>query len=184
MRSLIHELRCTLDNPVKISFDEWNVWYAWYRPSSVTDGIYAALAMHMLMDEAEKSGIALACHFEAVNEGMIQVAPDSAALTAQGQVFAAMKHHAGGRLYYVSTDAVATAGADGMVTVTIVNASLNVLKKVCFERCGECVRATLYESDGVLPPSVFEERDILADVRTGKYVMPPHSLLLLRFKGE
>ena len=48
---------------MSISLDEWNVRYAWYRPSSVTDGIYAALAMHLLMEEAEKSGVALGLPF-------------------------------------------------------------------------------------------------------------------------
>ena len=65
MRDLIHQSRQWLEPAMRISMDEWNVWYAWYRPSSVTDGIYAALALHMLMEEAEKSGIALACHFQA-----------------------------------------------------------------------------------------------------------------------
>ena len=76
MRDLIHQSRQWLEPSTRISMDEWNVWYAWYRPSSVTDGIYAALALHMLMEEAEKSGIALACHFQAVNEGMLCVKPD------------------------------------------------------------------------------------------------------------
>ncbi len=54
MRELIHQSRQWLEPSIRISMDEWNVWYAWYRPSSVTDGIYAALVLHMLMEEAEK----------------------------------------------------------------------------------------------------------------------------------
>lgn len=182
MRSLARELRGMLDNNIKISFDEWNIWYAWYRPSNVTDGIYAALALHMLMGEAEKSGIALACHFEAVNEGMITVGPDSTALTAQGQVFSLMKSHAGGILCHTSIDAVATIGADGCVTATVVNASLDADKEVCFSGCGECIEAICYTSDTVLPPSVFKTKDVLRDAHNGQLRMPPHSLMLLRFR--
>ena len=94
-----------LEPSMRISMDEWNVWYAWYRPSSVTDGIYAALALHMLMEEAEKSGIALACHFQAVNEGMLCVKPDHVSLTAQGQVFSWMNRwHMGNRLCSASQE--------------------------------------------------------------------------------
>ena len=35
-----------------ISFDEWNQWYSWYRPSSVTEGIYAARTMHFYISES------------------------------------------------------------------------------------------------------------------------------------
>lgn len=181
MRSLIHESRGWLGPDVKISLDEWNVWYAWYRPSSVTDGIYAALAMHMLMEEAEKSGISMACHFEAINEGMICVQPDKSTLTAQGQVFSLMKHHAGGRLSHISADAVATVDGKGLVTATVVNGSFNQEKTVSISQCGSCVEATLYTSNTVLPPSVFEESDVLSSAQSGKLQMPPHSILLLRF---
>jgi len=184
MRSLAHKLRGMLDEQVKISFDEWNVWYSWYRPSGVTEGIYAALALHMLMCEAKKCGITLACHFEAVNEGMIQVWPDGAALTAQGQVFAAMKRHAAGKLCYTSPDAVATADKEGRVTATIINASLDENKEIFFGGCGRCVEAVLYESDTVLHPSVFDMRNVLSETGGNKFSMPPHSLLLLVFSAE
>ena len=109
---------------MRISMDEWNVWYAWYRPSSVTDGIYAALALHMLMEEAEKSGIALACHFQAVNEGMLRVKPDNVSMTAQGQVFSRMHHwHMGNRLCSASQEAVVTVDREGRVSATVVNAA-------------------------------------------------------------
>ena len=43
MQAHIHKMRSMIDSSIRISFDEWNVWYAWYRPSSVTDGIFNAL---------------------------------------------------------------------------------------------------------------------------------------------
>lgn len=184
MRSLVHELRAMIDDQVKISFDEWNVWYAWYRPSSVTDGIYAAMAVHILMEEAEKSGIALACHFEAINEGMIVVRPDGAGLTAQGQIFSMMTKHMGGRLCYAAQDAAATTDAEGIVTATVVNASFDGEKEVDLSGCGECIEAVLYTSETVLWPSVFELKDVLSDAKSGKLRMPPHSVLMVRGKQK
>lgn len=184
MQENLLALRSTLDNHIKISYDEWNVWYAWYRPSSVTDGLYNALAMHMLIGEAEKSGIALACHFEAINEGMIRVSPHGASLTAQGQIFSLMKHHAGGVLLHHSYDAVATANADGLVTATIINASLDSCKEIDFSTCGTCIEASLYTSDSVLPPSRFSVVDVLDDAQNGKFTMPPHSVMCICFNQK
>lgn len=181
MRALIRETRQWLEPGVRISLDEWNVWYAWYRPSSVTDGIYAALAMHLLMEEAEKSGIAVACHFQAVNEGMLCAGPDGVSMTAQGQVFSVMKYHAGNRLCSASQEAVVTIDREERVTATVVNASFGKEKTVDISRYGSCREAVLYSSPTVLPPSVFEKEDISEQARTGSLCMPPHSVLFLRF---
>ena len=180
MRQLAIRQRSLLSDDLKISFDEWNVWYAWYRSSSVTDGIYNALAAQMLIAEADHCGIELACHFEAVNEGMIRVYPDRAELTAQGQMFKLMKNHAGGKLLFTAPEAVVTR-KDGVVTATVVNASLNEEKTVDFGSCGNCVEAMLYTSDSILPPSYFAGTHVLAEAQSGTLRMPPHSVLLLRF---
>ena len=180
MRSQIYESRESLADSIKISFDEWNVWYAWYRPSSVTDGIFAALTMHMLIQEAEKNGIALACHFEAINEGLLRVLPHSAHLTAQGQVFSLFSRHAGGKLVYAARDAVATQDADGILTLTLVNASLDDARTVALDGIADCVEATLLTADSVLPPSYFTAADVCSLAKTGKIELPPHSVALLR----
>ena len=182
MHRLARTQRSLLTDDLKISFDEWNVWYAWYRPSSVTDGLYNALAAQMLMAEAENCGIELACHFEAVNEGMIRVYPNRAELTAQGQMFRLMKNHAGGELLFAIPEAVVTRQADGTVTATVVNGSLSEEKPVDFTACGSCVDAKLYDSDGILPPSYFSETDVLSQILNGTFRMPPHSVVLLRFR--
>ena len=41
------------DDRLRISFDEWNVWYAWYRAKSVNDGIFTASMLHMLIEEQD-----------------------------------------------------------------------------------------------------------------------------------
>lgn len=181
MRGLIHQCRQWLEPSVRISFDEWNVWYAWYRPSSVTDGIYAALAMHLLIEEADRSGIALACHFQAVNEGMLEVTPEGVSLTAQGQVFSLMKRHMGSRLCSASQEAVVTVNSEGERVVTVVNPSFSKEKTVDISQCGPCKEAVLLSSETVLPPSVFTEADVLGQADRGSFCMPPHSVLLLRF---
>ena len=117
----------------------------------------------------------MACHFEAINEGMMVVGPDSAELT---------KRHAGGKLCCASDDVVATLDPDGYITATVVNGSLDVYKEITFPGCGKCVEAVLYTSDSVLPPSAFETKNILDDIRGGTVQMPPHSVMLLRFRYE
>ena len=182
MRELIHQSRQWLEPAMRISMDEWNVWYAWYRPSSVTDGIYAALALHMLMEEAEKSGIALACHFQAVNEGMLRVKPDNVSMTAQGQVFSRMHHwHMGNRLCSASQEAVVTVDREGRVSATVVNAAFRSGKPVDFSSFGPCSEAVLFSSETVLPPSEFTVTDVLEQAAGGTFQMPPHSVLFLRF---
>ena len=182
MRDLLHQSRQWLEPSTRISMDEWNVWYAWYRPSSVTDGIYAALALHMLMEEAEKSGVALACHFQAVNEGMMCVKPDRVTLTAQGQVFSRMNRwHMGNRLCSASQEAVVTADREGRVSATVVNAAFRSEKPVDFSSFGPCSEAVLFSSDTVLPPSEFTVTDVLEQAAGGTFQMPPHSVLFLRF---
>ena len=182
MRDLLHQSRQWLEPSTRISMDEWNVWYAWYRPSSVTDGIYAALALHMLMEEAEKSGIALACHFQAVNEGMLCVKPDHVSLTAQGQVFSRMNRwHMGNRLCSASQEAVVSVDREGRMAVTVVNAAFRCEKPVDFSSFGPCSEAVLFSSDTVLPPSEFTVTDVLEQAAGGTFQMPPHSVLFLRF---
>lgn len=182
MRALIRQCRQWLEPNVRISLDEWNVWYAWYRPSSVTDGVYAALAMHLLIEEAEKSGIAVACHFQAVNEGLLWVGPQEVSMTAQGQVFSLMQRHRGNRLCSASQEAVVTSSPEGEIAATVVNASFRREKTVDISSFGPCQEAALYFSATVLPPSVFEIKDVLDQVQADRTLtMPPHSVLFLRF---
>lgn len=184
MRDLLHQSRQWLEPSTRISMDEWNVWYAWYRPSSVTDGIYAALALHMLMEEAEKSGIALACHFQAVNEGMLCVKPDHVSLTAQGQVFSRMNRwHMGNRLCSASQEAVVSVDREGRMAVTVVNAAFRWEKPVDFSSFGPCSEAVLFSSDTVLPPSEFTVTDVLEQAAGGTFQMPPHSVLFMHFNN-
>jgi len=79
--------------PIGIAFDEWNVWYGWYREPGVAEGIYAALMLNSLCRESLKLGVTIGCYFQPVNEGAILVEPDSAHLTPIGQAHSLFKAH-------------------------------------------------------------------------------------------
>lgn len=182
-RAKIFEMRTQLKESLKISFDEWNTWYAWYRPSGIADGIFTALMLHMFIEEAERSGLALACHFEAINEGMIEVYPDRAELTASGQAFAMMAHHAGGILCYVASDAVMTL-KDGVRTTTVVNPSFDQPRIITMPAVGEIENVCQYTCDCVMPFMKFDPVSLSPVAADGvwKIEMPPHSLLLMQIR--
>ena len=185
-RAKARQMRAQLSDGLKISYDEWNVWYAWYRPGSVTEGMFTALMLHMLMEEAEPLGIAVACHFEAVNEGMMRVYPDGTSeLTAAGQAFAMMKHHAGGNLCYASSEAVVTRKGQ-YLTATAVNTAFDRERTVTLPVGGSVARAVLYVGEAPGPFSRFRTEEIVPEQENGKYIvrMPAHSLLLLQIKAE
>ncbi len=159
-RALLYQLRDQLkDDSIRISFDEWNTWYAWYRPGSVCDGIFAACMFHMLIAEAEAAGMELACHFEAVNEGVIRVEPTRARLTPMGQIFALMKQHAGGTLCCAERDVIATE-KDGRATVTLVNRSYDETRCFTLPIIGEVETIRWYGADEVVPWSDFTIREM------------------------
>lgn len=169
------------DSKVKISYDEWNAWYAWYRGGSVTEGIMAAAFRNMLFRNADKYGVMMACHFESVNEGAIQVHPDSVKLTPTGQVFAAMKVHANGMLCALEEDVTATC-KHGVVTTTLLNRSFDQPKKFTIQNCGSVISAKLYSADDVVPGTVFAVTDLAVTAENGivEVILPPHSMADIR----
>lgn len=181
-RNNLREIHDMVDGRVKISFDEWNVWYAWYRPSCVIDGVYTALMMHMIIGEAQTSGIALACQFEAVNESAIKVTKQGVSLTAAGQALALMKHHVNGILRFASDGVVATE-KDGVTTITAVNASYDIPQKISFENKGKNVSAKLYEGTSLLPHSYFSIRDLVINTNGElfEFELPPHGMAMIQY---
>ena len=179
-RSLARTMRDLMgDCPTKISFDEWNIWHAWRRPSCVIDGMYTAGMLHALMAEAESCGIGVACQFESVNESAIQVKPNEAFLTATGQAFSIMKHHCGGVILAASNEAVATE-QEGVVTVTVINYDCEAAKTYALD-CGQgMMEATLFEGRSLMPHSRFEEREMT--LTDGMLEIPPHSVALIRYR--
>ena len=87
-----------------MAFDEWNLWHNWFTRHyqeqwhvGPIDAVFAAAQLHMFFAEAQSLNMLSAAMFQPVNEGLIQVKPFSADLTAMGQVFALLRG-TGGRL--------------------------------------------------------------------------------------
>lgn len=184
MRRLARQLRDDLkDSKLQISFDEWNSWYAWYRPESVCDGIFAAAALHMFMNEAGRSDMGVVCHFEAVNEGPIIADGTKARLTPMGQMFALMKQHADGRILYAD-DMVVVTEKEGQVTATLLNTSYDEMCDYKLPVVGTSVQGICYTSESILPHSTFETVDAqmqkAADSVT--VTVPPHSIVWIQMR--
>ena len=181
-RGNVRKLSALLDGCGKISLDEWNVWYGWFRPSCVIDGLYTALMMHMIIGEAQTAGIGIACHFEAVNESAIRVTPREVSLSATGQALAMMKPHINGTLLHADSGVVVTE-KEGRITVTAVNASFDQRKSVSLERGSACVRAKLYRGTSLLPHSHFEVEplDVHSETEGLFFELPPHSMAILQY---
>ena len=164
-----------------ISFDEWNVWYAWYRPSCAGEGIFTAKVMHMFLAGSNALHMPVCCYFQPIGEGAVLVGPDSARLTANGQIFALMTAHKGARLCETDVpedDGLVFASVkDGRVTVTIVNDSFDETREYRLIGVGRPEKAALLSAEDVMPYSYFEESS-LPVVREGDasvVTLPPHS---------
>ncbi len=187
---LISDMRRSVDrfcDKIRISFDEWNFWYAWYRPSCVGEGIYAARMLHMMMYKCPENGADVCCYFQPVGEGAILVRPDGVSLTAIGQMFELMRAHQGGRLCPVGKDDDHCAAAtikDGVLTVTLINADYGEDKTFSFACSGEITDSVLLTSDSVMPHSVFKEAALDAGLSDGcvTAVLPPHSAARITVK--
>ena len=179
----MQQLREQLPDDVTISYDEWNAWVAWYRPGSITEGIFAARLLNMMYMNAEKYGVSQICHFEASNEGAILVYPDRAVLTPAGQAIAAMRHHADGIIRAIRDDVIATE-TDGILTLTLINRSYDKDKAFTFPKAGTVFSATLLSGDGVLPYSTFNETqpDIQEENGSFRTVLPEHSIAVIRLQ--
>jgi alpha-N-arabinofuranosidase len=138
----LREMRQAIDQSspgkkrIPIAFDEWNLWHNWFTRHyeaqwhvGPIDAAFAAAQLHMFCEEAQSLNMASAAMFQPVNEGLIQVQPFSAELTAMGQAFALLRAHQGGRLLKTdpprdarAVDACASLSADGKrVVLTLLN---------------------------------------------------------------
>jgi alpha-L-arabinofuranosidase len=176
---------------IGISFDEWNVWYAWYRQVGVVEGLFTATMLNHFVREAGKLGITLGAFFEPVNEGALWVRPEAAGLTAMGQAFALFKAHYGRQLVELAQpagdqlDVAATIDAAGTeVTVSLVNRSIDESCPVSLHLAGavKSCTGTLLAASNYLPGSTFVETP-LGTTMSGAAValtLPEHSLALVR----
>ena len=185
---LAKRMRESLDATGKdlhISFDEWNQWYSWYRPSCVSEGIYAARTMHFYINESAALDIPIVCYFQPIGEGAILITPEGSRLTANGQIFEMMKAHQDGKVCKIIDDEDYTTAAtikDGVLTITLINPNYDTDREFSFALKGKVLDATLYSSEDVTPHSFFEETplEVIAGRKDIKTVLPPHSTALIR----
>ena len=167
-----------------ISFDEWNFWYAWYRPSCVAEGIFTAKMLHMLIHSSNRYKVAFSTFFQPVNEGAIDVTPEGARLTADGQMFALARGHHGARRCCINGADAFTAAAtvkNGAVYVTVVNDSYDRAREFFISGPAGKAEGVLYTSQEVSPHTFFEEKPLAigADESGFSISLPPHSVAAL-----
>jgi alpha-L-arabinofuranosidase len=177
---------------IGISFDEWNVWYAWYRSPGIIEGLFTATMLNHFVREARKLGITLGAFFEPINEGALWVRPDGAGLTAMGQAFSLLKAHYGRQLITLAPqeataalDIAATVDAAGReVVVSLVNRSPdeNCVVRLDLTRVIKNCAGTLLAASNYLPGSVFDETPFSAtiDGAEATLMLPQHCIALLR----
>lgn len=181
-REKIRIMRAALGDEVKISFDEWNLWNAWFRPSCIIDGMHTALMMHMIISEAHQSGVELVCHFEAVNESAIKVTPKEVSLTATGKMLKLMKVHCGGRLLYAEDLAIATE-KEGITSLTLINPSYEKDNRFAGKFNKRCIKSKLFVGKDLMPYSQFNEKDAPFSMSEDMFetTLPPLSVALFSF---
>ncbi|MDD4796795.1 MAG: hypothetical protein PHO66_03395 [Eubacteriales bacterium] len=194
---LIKGLRAALDTarparPIAISFDEWNVWYAWYRKPGVAEGIYTARMLNMFCRESYAQNMPVCCYFEPVNEGAILVHPWETSLSANGQVFNAFKAHHTGLGVEVDcatlpvTDAAASLDTqNNTLHVTLVNADARTEQEfllVLRPAAGiKQVTCTLWQGPCLLPGTRFSQKELPVCVSGDELCLrlPKHSLAVV-----
>ena len=122
----LFSFRKKIPESIKLSYDEWNFWYAWYRDEGIVEGLYAAKLVTRIMQNWEKLGIKYMCYFQAINEHAIEVGPFESHLTSIGEAMRMMKGHVGGEpceTENLPENAFATDAPDGTRYMTFMNFS-------------------------------------------------------------
>ena len=191
VRELIRQTRESFDRAgkgIRISFDEWNQWYAWHRPSCVAEGIFTAKMLHLLLELSGPMDVPICCYFQPVGEGAITMTADAAVLTANGQVFSLLKAHKGGGLCALegADDGVCATKKDGEIAVSLISDGVDTGRTFRLRAPGRLLEARLLSSQDVRPGSRFEESELVCRLEDGvlEASLPPHSVALLRFAAE
>jgi alpha-L-arabinofuranosidase len=177
-----------LTKPVSISFDEWNLWYSWYAKSNVRSGIHTASYLAEFCKEGSSSGVSIGCYFQPVNEGAIEVYPDSATLTAAGQVFELYKEHHNNTLVQVKGVSPAISVLSSLnpektqLFITVVNLSPEKEKTIIINLKGiknaTLAGEKLFLGQNYDPGSKFLTRDLPVKMKNNKleFILNKHSI--------
>ena len=181
---LLRDIRAMLPETIRVSFDEWNLWAAWYSKPNALDGMYAANMAQAVLLLSQELGVDILCFFQPVNEGAIDVLPESVSLRAPGQVFALLKAHRGGRLCRVEGlsghEAVATV-RDSRLALTLVNSEYDRAQTFSLNRPGRLIGGRVLAAESLMPGSRFVERPLDARESADRLAvtLPPRSVALV-----
>lgn len=182
---LIKEMRTCLGNNIHISFDEWNCWYAWYRPSSAAEGLYAAGMLQLFLNESNAMDMPVCCYFQPISEGAIEIKGNHCRLTATGQVFSMLKAHCGGSLCpSLKNNSVAATIKDNILTISMIHTGQEEPRVFKIQIRGDLLDAKLLSTDSLLPHSRFEEKILSVSETDGIFevVLPPCSVACVKFR--
>lgn len=166
-----------------ISFDEWNLFFAWYHKPCVIEGIYTALMLEMFIRHYEEINMPMAMYFEPVNEGAILVYPFTSELSANGQVFGLMKNHIGGTLIPAQSEdkelhcIASSHGERGILT--LINASYDREIWFCLPEDVKVTDVKLLLSNSILHGSRFEAVSLPAGQVPQN--IEPHSVMQIEY---
>ena len=129
------------------------------------------------------------CYFQPIGEGAIIINRQNSRLAANGQMFAVMKAHQGGKICKVTeNDDFSTAASvkNGVLTITLINADYDQERNFNFplKTKGEVLNANLYSSEDVLPYSYFNESPLKVtnEKKSIQTTLPPHSVAIIQMK--
>ena len=181
------EFRSRLPWNIGISYDEWNIWYMWYRKEAIVEGLYAAKMLTQMMRNWEAWGLKYVCYFQPINEQAITVGPFESHLTSLGEAMRLWKGHVGGvpsAIPGLPENAFATDAPDGSRYATFYNFST---VKPCTFRIPADGRAKIAAGEMLVPEGLepgcrFVRRPGAGKVAGGFYelTLPPASLASVR----
>ncbi len=176
----LRNFRAKLPRSIGISYDEWNLWYQWYREEAIVEGLYAAYFLTEMMRNWEACGLAYLCYFQPVNEQAICVGPFESHLTSLGEAMRLMKGHVGGTPVFVrglAREAFVTDAPDGTRYVTAHNFSISEPKTIRVPLAGR-TRIACGETlvpNGLVCGCRYQRRPGAGELRNGELVLvvPP-----------
>ena len=185
----LRRLRAIAPPEILVSYDEWNVWAAWFRKSSAIEGMFVAEMLHAMLYASGELGAPIMCYFQPVGEGAIDISPEGASLAANGQVFALMKAHRGAELCEIgglSGHEAAATLKGGVLALSLINDSFDAPERFEISPCGGVLSAECLIADDLLPGSHFTARALECEVSNGavRAELPPRSIGLIKWRIE
>ena len=156
-------LRAVTPAGIHISYDEWNLWAAWFRRSCSLGGMYAAEMLHAMLYAWDETDAPVLCYFQPVGEGAIDVFPDRAELSADGQAFSLLKVHKGAercRIEGLNGHEAVASVRSGILSVSLINVDYDESRIFSMNRCGQIHSAKMLVASDLLPGSHLDEREL------------------------